>query len=127
MNVSQRTIAPVAAAIRPPASRPSGPSAAPPRRTAVRRPLVSAVATAAIVSSVTGVGSATGNGGAGRSASPHATSAGRISVATWWGACIAACTARAASAATERALVAVCTQPDTLRATPAMSLASGAS
>jgi hypothetical protein len=68
-----------------------------------------------------------GKGCAGASASSQAVSAGRISVATWPGAALAACTARAPSDATTFAFVLECTQAETGRASPAMSEASGAS
>ena len=54
-------------------------------------------------------------------------SEGRISVATWPGAIIEACTAAAASAPTVRTSIEVRTQPETPRAHPSVSAVSGGS
>jgi hypothetical protein len=125
--VSQNSRAPVAAAIRPAATRPSPRSAAPRSRIAVGTSLRSAATVASIALDDTGAGADTGSGSAAASAGSHATSAGTTSVAICPGAWRAACTARAPSAATEAALVDSCSQADTGRAKPAMSEASGAS
>ncbi len=57
----------------------------------------------------------------------HDVSEGRISVAIWPGAIIAACTAAAASRPTVFTSIAVRTQPETPRAQPSVSAVSGAS
>ena len=93
----------------------------------MRFPLPNASTAAPTAADDTGDGSATESGSAGGPASSHATSAGTINVAIWPGAERAARTARAPSAATEPALVDEWTQPDTGRAKPTMSEASGAS
>jgi hypothetical protein len=91
------------------------------------RPDLSAPAACSIASPDAIAGIGLGKAGAGRSASSHAVSAGRIKVAICPGYWSAACTARAASEATVRALADECTQPETVRANPGTSEASGAS
>ena len=96
-------------------------------RIAVFLPFFSSWAASSMAPSATDAGSISGSGGAARSASSQAVSAGRMRVAIWPGAVRAACTARAPSAAIVLALMLVCTQAETGRAKPVMSEASGAS
>jgi len=90
-------------------------------------PDLSAATAWSMASSDAIAGTGFGKAGAGRSASSHAVSAGRINVAICPGYYSAACTARAPSAATVRALADEYTQPETGRAKPGTSDASGAS
>ena len=127
-NVSHNNRAPVAAAMRPAARSPRSFSASPRIKRAARDPDDRTAATVAATASLdTSAGPTNVRAGAGEPPSFHATSAGRINVAIWPGCCRAACTARAASAPTVRALTAECTQPETGRANPTTSDASGAS
>ena len=102
-------------------------SAGPRSSIADRLPLASRRATLSIASAGTTAGAMSGSGSAARSAGLQAQSAGTISVATPPGAARAACTARAASPATELALRDRRTQAETGRARPMMSVVSGAS
>ena len=77
-NVSQNNRTPVAAAIRPAATRPSPRSEAPRSNSAVRFPFRNASTAAPTAADDTGDGSATESGSAGGPASSHATSAGTI-------------------------------------------------
>ena len=126
-KVSAISRAPVAPAMAPADSSPPPCKQAPRIRIAARRPDLSAAATRSTAAPETRAGVGLSRGGADPSAAFQAVSAGRIRVAIWPGGDSDAATALAPSAATVSALVELCTQPDTGRAKPAMSLASGAS
>jgi hypothetical protein len=115
------------AAPRPAAISPGSRSTLPPTNNAAGSPLRSTSAMAATVSVDTAWRGADGRGATGSPASSHETSAGRMSVATWPGARIAAAMASAASALISAGSADVRTQPDGLRATVSMSESSGAS
>ena len=115
---------PVAAAMRPAAVTPaSEPSVSPPRSST---PPGSAAAARAIASSSTRARATRAGTSATPSASPHAQSAGTMSVATPPGGRVAAATASARSPASASALRDVRTQHDTGRAKPSTSASSGA-
>ena len=78
-------------------------------------------ATLRIVSGATTERAGTGSGSATCPPSPHAVSAGRISVAIWPGGVIAACTAAAPSAPILSEEPLLRTQCDTVRAIPSVS------
>src|SRR6267142_1280828 len=82
--------APVAVAMRPASVRPRSRTARPVSMSMAGSPARSALAHRSIASVPTGAGAATGGTGATPSASFHAVSAGRMSVATWPGAVRAA-------------------------------------
>ena len=111
----------------PAASSASPMSAFPRNSIAARLPLASRRATSRSPSAGTTAGAISGKGSAARCAGFQAQSPGTISVATPPGAARAACTARAASPATELALRDRRTQAETGRARPMMSVVSGAS
>jgi hypothetical protein len=90
-------------------------------------PLASRRATFSTASAGTVADAMSGSRSAARSAELHAQSAGTINVATPPGAARAACTARAASPATELAFLDRRTQVETGRARPMISAVSGAS
>ena len=127
-KVSPRSAAPVAVATRLAACSPSGRSALPPRRSAVRSPLRSALATSSTVSPGTTLARPRAFGEEGPVAdSDHDASAGRTRVATQPGGPQAAATASAASPATSSARAVERNHPDTGPAMDAMSDCRGAS
>ena len=126
-NTSAYSRAPVAVASRWAATSAGSRNPRPPSRIAVDTRPRSAFATVSTTS-------ASATGGAGRSGtaarvppSPHETSAGRISVATWPGGPTAAAIASAASRLSPSVDCDVRTHGDTLRATVSMSDCSCAS
>ena len=135
-KTSANTFTPLCAAMRAAARRPGSRSACPPRSKAALPParpacviawaMVWAMACTVASSAASGLGG--GGGGQGTPPSPHDTSAGNISVATWPGRPRAAVMASAASWHSAAVLCDVRTKPgDTLRATVSMSLCSCAS
>src|SRR5580693_9303097 len=112
-KVSHSRRAPVAAAMRPAASRPGPCRAGPRSRIEVFLPERRARATRSTTADDTVAGAGLGSAAAGPSAAFQAVSAGRIRVATWPGGEHAAATARAPSAATVLELTDECTQPET--------------
>ena len=119
--------APVAVAMRPASASPRSRTARPVSMSMAGSPERRALAQRSIASAPTGAGAGAGGTAATPSASFHAVSAGRMSVATWPGAVRAAAMAAAPSAATARALGDVRTHAETGRAMPSMSEVSGAS
>ena len=126
-KTSASSFVPVAAAIFPAATSAGSRNARPPSRSALDpRPRSTLAISSTISAFATGAAGGAG-GGAGCAPSPHDTSAGRISVATWPGGPLAAAIASAASRATSSVLFDVRTHFEKLRATVSMSDCSCAS
>ena len=119
---------PVADWMRWASASPSSCSAAPPSNSTTPVPPRRSTSAASSIwfGEAVGVGRR-GNASATTPPSFHDVSDGRISVATWPGATIAACTAAAASAPTVFTSIAVRTHGPTPRAQPSVSAVNGAS
>ena len=119
--------APVAVAMRPASARPSARTARSVSMSMAGSPERRILAQRAITSSLTRVRAIAGATAATPSASFHAVSAGKMSVAIWPGGVRAAAMAAAPSAAMARAFGEVRTHAETGRAMPSMSEVRGAS
>ena len=125
-NVSRKTVAPVAAAMRAAARTPGSRIVWPPSRIAAGAEERSARSACSIAPSGTDVRGCGATGAATPGASDQPASAGSTSVAIWPPKLCAADAASAASAAAERASRVVASQCETGRAMPSTSLESGA-